>query len=86
MSIELQKVRSLFEKRTRVTDVAFLIREIANRMNERLSVMKITPLRIMDAGCGHGDDLQMLSEKFPEARLTGADASFAMLSRARGYR
>ena len=50
MSIELQKVRSLFEKRTRVTDVAFLIREIANRMNERLSVMKITPLRIMDAG------------------------------------
>ena len=86
MSIELKKVRSLFEKRTRVTDVAFLIREIANRMNERLSVMKITPLRIMDAGCGHGDDLQMLSEKFPEARLTGVDASFAMLSRARGYR
>ena len=58
MSIELQKVRSLFEKRTRVTDVAFLIREIANRMNERLSVMKITPLRIMDAGCGHGDEVE----------------------------
>lgn len=85
MSIDLQKVRSLFEKRDNVSDVAFLMREIARRMNERLSVMKIEPSRIIDAGCGYGDDLKILSEIFPDARLTGVDASFAVLTHAKKY-
>lgn len=86
MSVELQKVRSLFEGQSRVADVAFVIREIAKRMNERLSVMKIMPSRIMDAGCGYGDDLKTLSERFPDAQMVGVDASSVMLDHAKRCR
>ena len=55
MPIDLPKVRLLFEKANKTADVRFLTREIACRMHERLSVMKIDPLDILDAGCGDGD-------------------------------
>ena len=58
-------------------------REIAGRMLERLALVKITPQRILDAGCGDGADLLLLQEHFPDASLSGLDASSAMLLAAR---
>ena len=52
-------------------------------MFERLSLIRANPSRVMDAGCGEGDDLIALSQAFPHATLLGIDASAAMLAMAR---
>ena len=39
--------------------------------------------RLLDVGCGTGTFLRMASERFPDARLAGVDASEDMLSEAR---
>ncbi len=83
MPVELRKVRSLFERTLKIRDSRFLLREVAHRMNERLSVMKIEPRRVLDAGCGEGFDLQKLTGQFPEACIVGLDASWPLLREAR---
>lgn len=41
------------------------------------------PVSILDAGCGSGRVTQLLLERFPEATVTGVDASPAMIDQAR---
>lgn len=41
------------------------------------------PRRILDIGCGTGDNLLQLTRQFPNAELTGLDLSADMLTRAR---
>jgi len=81
--ISLSKVRQLFSVPARCQRSQFLRREISGRMFERLSLIKTAPSRVMDAGCGEGDDLMSLRQAFPEAELFGMDASAAMLAMAR---
>ena len=52
-------------------------------MFERLSLIRAHPSRVLDAGCGEGDDLMSLHQAFPHAQLLGMDASAAMLAVAR---
>jgi malonyl-CoA O-methyltransferase len=76
-------VRRIFDRRAAsFDDVAFLPREIAKRMRERLDYIKVTPTRVLDAGCGQGADLPALRERFAEASVLGADLSGAMLAKA----
>ena len=76
-------VRRIFDRRAaKFGEVAFLPREIAQRMRERLDYIKASPSSMLDAGCGLGDDLPLLRERFPETPLVGVDLSHAMLSRA----
>lgn len=76
-------VRRIFDRRAATFgEVAFLPREIAQRMRERLDYIKVRPTSMLDAGCGAGDDLSPLRERFPEAPLVGVDLSRAMLARA----
>jgi malonyl-CoA O-methyltransferase len=63
-------------------EVAFLPREIAQRMRERLDYIKVAPTHVLDAGCGAGDDLPVLRQRFPEAPVFGTDLSWQMLTRA----
>ncbi len=51
-------------------------------MRERLDYIKVSPTAVLDAGCGAGDDLPGLRERFPEAPVFGTDLSHAMLTRA----
>lgn len=81
--IDLRRVRELFASPVRVAESDFLRREIAGRMHERLSLVKIAPERILDAGCGEGADLSVLQGSYPQARIVGLDASPAMLATAR---
>lgn len=81
--IDLRRVRKLFALPERVVNSAFLRREVAARMHERLALVKISPQRILDAGCGEGADLSMLQANFTNAHLLGADASLPMLRAAR---
>lgn len=81
-----RRVRGIFERRAATFDeVAFLPREIAQRMRERLDYIKIAPASVLDAGCGPGDDLPDLRQRFPDAPVFGSDLSRAMLLRAQRH-
>lgn len=60
----------------------FLRREIASRMHDRLGLVKIAPLRVLDAGCGPGADLGLLQKDFRAAQIIGLDAAQAMIRAA----
>jgi malonyl-CoA O-methyltransferase len=80
--IDLPRVRRLFADPARIADSDFLRREVASRMHERLSLVKIAPRRVLDAGCGDGADLAALQARYAEAQVVGLDASFAMAAAA----
>ena len=80
--IDAGRVRALFAEPRRVAPADFLRREIAERMHERLSLVKIVPQRVLDAGCGAGPDLGTLQKTYPAAQIVGIDASPAMLAGA----
>lgn len=83
---DTRHLRRIFDRRAATFDeVAFLPREIAQRMRERLEYIKVSPAAVLDIGCGPGDDLPALRERFPEAPVFGADLSLAMLRRARAH-
>ena len=51
--------------------------DLANRLEV------ISPSRILDLGCGPGNSSKALKDKFPNAKITGADNSDEMLAKAR---
>ncbi|MET0268274.1 MAG: methyltransferase domain-containing protein [Duganella sp.] len=82
--IDLDHVRALFSRPARLSQADFLRREIASRMVERLELINIAPLRVLDAGCGDGADLAMLQKSYAAAQVLGVDAAEAQLRAARG--
>lgn len=80
--IDVATVRQLFAHPARCAGSQFLRREISARMQERLSLIKLAPQRILDAGCGEGRDLLPLQQRYPQAQLLGIDASVPMLQLA----
>lgn len=79
----MDRLRRLFGSPARLADSQFLRREIARRMHERLPLVKIKPERVIDLGCGTGDDLPQLQEHYSDAQVLGLDASPSLLSVAR---
>lgn len=76
---DLRKVKRIFDRRAPdFASAAFLRREIAQRMAERLEYIRLSPVRILDVGCGMGEDLGVLQARFPEAAVFGLDASYRM--------
>lgn len=80
--IDLQLVRRRFEQLARQEGAAFLRREVAHRMQEKLALVNIQAKMVSDLGCGEGADLAMLAERFPQADIIGLDASAAALQKA----
>lgn len=80
--IDRVRVRALFADPNRVAQSDFLRREIAGRMHDRLGLVKLTPQRVVDAGCGPGADLSRLYKAYPAAHVIGIDASAAMAAYA----
>jgi malonyl-CoA O-methyltransferase len=81
--IDLVRVRALFAQPARVAPSDFLRREIAARMHDRLSLVKLVPSQVLDAGCGAGADLALLHKDYPGAQIIGLDASAAAVQAAR---
>jgi len=74
--LSLNAVQRQFDRRApRAVDADFLHREIEQRMFERLDLVRISPSRILDAGCGYGAGLRTLGERYPQALVVGADLS-----------
>lgn len=61
----------------------FVAREISSRMAERLDYIRLEPETILDLGCGHGADLPMLAQRYPQARRIGLDITPQLLQQAR---
>lgn len=81
--IDLARVRRLFARPGKVAPSDFLRREIAGRMHERLGLVRMSPQRVLDAGCGAGADLALLQKRYPAAQIVGIDAAPAMAALAR---
>lgn len=80
--IDTQLVRKLFSRPERIAASDFLRREVAQRMREKLELVKINPATVLDAGCGDGADLAELQRCYPSASIIGLDAALPMLQQS----
>jgi malonyl-CoA O-methyltransferase len=64
-------------------DAAVLQHEIGARLAERLSLVKLAPAAILDAGCGTGDAQPELAARYPKAHRVALDLALPMLAAAR---
>jgi len=62
---------------------AVLQREVRERLAERLDLMKLSPRRILDAGCATGQGVSLLRQIYPKAEVTALDIAQPMLHAAR---
>lgn len=77
--LDRASVRRAFERAAATYDgAAVLHREVAQRMAERLGIVRLEPAIILDAGCGTGEALGELKARYPRARLIGLDLAHAM--------
>lgn len=62
---------------------AVLQREVGERLAERLGMMKLSPRRILDAGCATGQGVSLLGQAYPKAEVIALDIAQPMLHAAR---
>ena len=80
-------VRRSFDRAAQTYDgAAVLAREIANRMLERLDLIKVIPQRLLDLGSGTGYCAQKLRSRYPRCMVVELDFAPNMLLRSRGQR
>ncbi len=85
--IDRRAMRAAFEKAASSYDaVAILQLEVAKRLVERMDVMSMKPVSILDAGSGTGFVSQLLADRFPKAKITALDLAFNMLKQAKNKR
>jgi malonyl-CoA O-methyltransferase len=79
--LDPKAVRRQFSRRAaRIGDRDFLLREVEQRMVDRLDVIRLTPKALIDVGCGRGRGLALLGQRFPKAMSVGVDAALPMLA------
>jgi len=83
LAIDSQHVLKQFARRDdQATE--FLYGEIANRLFDRLRLIRLSPKAILDAGCGTGLRTAALRERYPEAHLVSLDHQAKRLEQLRG--
>ncbi len=86
-SAQLAAVRRSFDQAARGYDAAAVLqREVADRLDERLGLMRMAPKRILDLGSGTGFAAPFLSRRFPRAERIALDLAPAMLGQERARR
>lgn len=76
-------VRQQFARRSPLDAAQFLYGEVAQRMLQRLSYIRIAPQTVLDAGCGAGHALEPLRARYPSLDYTGLDSCAELLNVAR---
>jgi len=77
-------IRSSFDHAAeRYDSVAFLQREVADRLDDRLQYIKVEPEVILDIGSGTGYSAGKLRQRYPKARIIELDIAPAMLMSSR---
>lgn len=83
LDINTRNVQQQFERRMNRADTEFLYGEVAQRLFERLSLIRLAPQSMMDAGCGIGLRTALLRNRFPKTDLISVDHSPLLLERLR---
>jgi len=85
--LEKRRVRDSFDRAAeRYDDVAVLQREVGHRIIERLELVRMEPVTILDVGAGTGVFCSALSRRYKKARIIALDLSPRMLATARSRR
>jgi len=85
--IDRDAMRAAFEKAAVSYDAAAVLQqEVADRLVERMGLMAMKPVSILDCGSGTGFVSQLLVERYPKAKITALDLAFNMLKQAKGKR
>ncbi|MGQ0579344.1 MAG: malonyl-ACP O-methyltransferase BioC [Betaproteobacteria bacterium] len=83
-TLDKRQLRRSFERAAPTYDrAAVLQREICGRALERLDLVKLSPLVILDAGSGTGFAAKALARRYPGATVVEFDIAPAMLQTAR---
>jgi len=85
LPLSSKHVARQFARRGDLSDAQFLYGEIARRMLGRLQYIRLQPAQMLDAGCGAGDNLPLLRERYPQASYTGLDSCAPLLAHARQH-
>ena len=83
--LDTQQLRRAFERAASTYDAAAVLqREVGRRMLQRLDYVKLDPQKILDAGCGTGQAIRPLQERYHQAQIIAVDLAYNMVDRARG--
>jgi len=83
LRIHSAHVTRQFARRSPLDAAQFLYGEIAQRMLQRLSYIRVAPAALLDAGCGAAHAFAPLRAHFPAVHYTGLDACGTLLDVAR---
>lgn len=87
VGVDKELMRRAFDRAAKTYDqAAVLQKEVGRRMLERLDLMKHTPMRILDAGCGTGTQTRALAQRYPHAEVLGLDLAPRMVATAQSQR
>ena len=77
-----QVAQSFSHATQQYANIAALQRQTADELLDRLSFVTIQPQTILDLGTGNGQNLSLLAEKYPEAKIIALDVAPAILKQA----
>ena len=83
LPISTQHVTQQFSRRADLSAAQFLYGEVARRMDERLRLVRLQPARMLDAGCGAGQQFALLHQRYPDAHYIGQDLNPQLLALAK---
>lgn len=83
LPLDSRHVAQQFARRDPLDAAQFLYGEIAQRMLQRLSYIRIKPHTVLDAGCGNAHALEPLRAQYPNLDYIGLDSCPALLTTAR---
>jgi SAM-dependent methyltransferase len=82
--VDPRAVRRAFARAAATYDAAAALqREVSARMAQRLDYVRLTPQRVLDAGCGTGEAVGELAARYADARVIGLDIAHPMVAAAR---
>lgn len=85
--LDKRAARRAFEQAAEGYDAAAVLQnEVCRRMLERLDYIKLEPSAVLDAGCGTGNAIESLTQRYPGADIVALDLALAMVQRARQRR
>lgn len=83
-ALDRRRLRASFERAAETYDeVAVLQRAIADRLLERLDVVKLQPAVVLDTGCGTGYVTRALARRYPCAQRIALDIAESMVRHTR---
>lgn len=81
MTIDPTRARRLFAHPRMAGADDFIAREVARRMLDRLTTVRVDATSVLDLGCGDGADLPVLRQRFEGASIVGLDVAHPRLVR-----